>query len=153
MDTTTRAAINGNEWFAWAGTEYLIHLRKGDTSGAVGMFEGIVPPGEGPPIHVHRNEDEVIHVLEGTYKFWLDGSTTMLAAGSSIFLPRGVPHTFQVIGAEQGRNLAVVTPGGFEGFFLDVAGKALTIPGDMARIGEVAEGYGLEFVGPPLAAL
>ncbi|QDZ01189.1 cupin domain-containing protein [Nitratireductor mangrovi] len=153
MDTTTRAAINGNEWFAWAGTEYLIQLRKADTSGAVGMFEGIVPPGEGPPIHVHRNEDEVIHVLEGTYKFWLDGSTTMLAASSSIFLPRGVPHTFQVIGPEPGRNLAVLTPGGFEGFFLDVAGEALTIPGDMARIGEIAEGYGLEFVGPPLAAL
>ena len=39
------------------------------------MFESTVPAGEGPPIHIHHNEDEVIHVLAGEYEFWLDGAT------------------------------------------------------------------------------
>lgn len=153
MVMTTQTAIDGNEWFSWAGTDYLIQLAKSDTSGAAGMFEGIVPAGSGPPIHIHHNEDEIIHVLEGRYMFWLDGVTTTLGVGGSVFLPRGVPHSFQVTGPGRGRNLAVVTPGGFEGFFRDVAADGLTIPDDMPRIGEIAGRYGLEFVGPPLAVL
>jgi hypothetical protein len=49
--------------------------------------------------------------------------------------------------------VAVVTPGGFEGFFGDVAADALAIPADLPRITEIAAGYGLEFVGPCLADL
>jgi len=35
-----------------------------------------------------------------------------VAAGASIFLPRGVPHPFRVISAGPGRNLTILTPGG-----------------------------------------
>lgn len=153
MNATAQAVRSASEWFNWAGTEYMIQITSEESSGSVGMFEGIVPAGEGPPIHVHHNEDEVIHVLEGTYRFWLDGAVTTRGPGQSIFLPRGVPHSFQVIGPEQGRNLAVVTPGGFEGFFVEVAADNLAIPADMPKIVAIAARYGLEFVGPPLAAL
>jgi len=153
MNTTSQATPAPGEKVSWAGTEYNIQMTKEDSGGSVGLFESLVAAGEGPPIHVHHNEDEVIHVLEGAYRFWLDGAVTTRGPGQSIFLPRGVPHSFQVIGPEKGRNLAVVTPGGFEGFFRDVAAEALEIPADMARIGDIAGRYGLEFVGPPLAAL
>ena len=153
MNAAAQAARAAGDWFSWAGAEYMIQVTSEDSAGAVGMFEGIVPSGDGPPIHVHHKEDEVIHVLEGAYRFWLDGAVTTRGPGQSIFLPRGVPHAFQVIGPENGRNLAIVTPGGFEGFFLDVAADALTIPADMARIVGIGARYGLEFVGPPLSAL
>lgn len=153
MNMSPQTKIKGNEWFNWAGTDYFIQLTKEQSSGCMGIFEGIVPAGEGPPIHIHHNEDEVIHVLEGVYKFWLDGATTTIEAGRSIFLPRGIPHSFQVLGSKAGRNLAVVTPGGFEGFFVDVSTDALTIPDDMPKIAEIAGRYGLEFAGPPLSAL
>lgn len=48
------------------------------------------------------------------------------------------------------RHLVILTPGGFEGFFADMARDALKIPQDMDRVIEVARTYALEFTGPPL---
>jgi quercetin dioxygenase-like cupin family protein len=131
------------------GTEYSTTLTKTDTAGLVGIFDSRVPAGEGPPLHIHHNEDEVLHVLEGQYEFWLDGAISRGGPGTSIFLPRGVPHSFRVLGEQAGRNLAILTPGGFEGFFAEAAARDLVIPRDMAALAELGGLYGLEFVGPP----
>lgn len=133
----------------WMGTDYRITLPSRDSGGTIGVFEGAVPAGDGPPIHLHRGEDEVIHVLEGTYEFWLDGETSICGPGQSVFLPRGVPHTFRVRGPGPGRNLAILTPGGFETFFVEAARRGLAIPADMEAVVALAAGYGLEFLGPP----
>ena len=133
---------------AWMGTDYSVTLAGNDSAGLVGMFESRVPAGEGPPVHIHHNEDEVLHVLEGQYEFWLDGAVTRAGPGASVFLPRGVPHTFRVVGDRPGRNLAILTPGGFEGFFAEAAARDLRIPADMAALVELGNLYGLEFVGP-----
>jgi quercetin dioxygenase-like cupin family protein len=132
----------------WMTTEYATTLAKGDSAGLIGIFESRVPAGEGPPLHVHHNEDEVLHILEGQYEFWLDGATSKGGPGTSVFLPRGVPHSFRVLGDKPGRNLAIVTPGGFESFFGEAAARDLLIPRDMAELIELASRYGLEFLGP-----
>ena len=134
---------------SWLGTHYTITVDRRASGGTVGMFVGEVPAGNGPPIHIHHNEDEVIHVLDGDYEMWLDGSISRLMPGQSIFLPRGVPHTFRVAGRTPGRNIAVLTPGGFEQFFPEVAARDLKIPQDMAALAELAGDYGLEFLGMP----
>lgn len=149
MHALAGAGADARRTVTWMGTTYAITVTKGQSAGLVGVFEGHVPAGEGPPVHVHHNEDEVIHVLEGTYEFWLDGTRFVRPAGASVFLPRGVPHTFRVIGNEPGRNLAILTPGGFEGFFLEAAERNLTIPDRMPEVIELAARYGLEFTGPP----
>ncbi|MCZ7658549.1 MAG: cupin domain-containing protein [Xanthobacteraceae bacterium] len=95
----------------WMDTVYTINVDRYQSGGIVGVFESIVPARGGPPVHVHHNEDEVIHVIEGGYEFWLDGDTIPVAAGASIFLPRGVPHTFRVTSTSSGRNLTILTPG------------------------------------------
>lgn len=133
----------------WMGTRYAVTVSRRESAGVVGVFEGVVPGGDGPPLHVHHAEDEVIHVLEGDYEFWLDGARFRRGPGASVFLPRGVPHTFRVIGPEPGRNLAILTPGGFEGFFLEAAAGDLVIPRDMDAVVALAARYGLEFLGPP----
>ncbi|MCW4115525.1 cupin domain-containing protein [Aurantimonas sp. MSK8Z-1] len=132
----------------WNGTDYTITLPNAETGGAIGMFEARVPSGDGPPVHVHRNEDEVIHVIEGEYEFWLDGQTFEAGAGASVFLPRGVPHSFRVVGREAGRTVTVCTPGGFEGFFLEAGEAGLAIPRDLAQLGAMAARYGVVFTGP-----
>ena len=142
------AKIRPSSSVSWMGTDYSISLTARDSAGLVGVFEGRVPAGDGPPVHIHHNEDEVLHVLEGQYEFWLDGAVSRGGPGSSVFLPRGVPHTFRVVGDRPGRNLAIVTPGGFENFFLEAAGRDLQIPRDMPALLELANLYGLEFVGP-----
>ena len=133
---------------SWMGTEYKITVGESDSGGAIGVFEGTVPAGDGPPLHIHHNEDEVIHVIEGDYEFWLDGKILRGGPGSSVFLPRGVPHTFRVVGEKPGRNLAILTPGGFEGFFIAAAARNLRIPDHMAEVVQLAQSYGLEFIGP-----
>jgi quercetin dioxygenase-like cupin family protein len=132
----------------WMDTTYTINVGRFESGGVVGVFESTAPAGGGPPVHIHHNEDEVIHVIEGDYEFWLDGDVVPLAAGRSIFLPRGVPHTFRVVGASPGRNLTILTPGGLEQFFIEVAAQPLRIPGDMAQLLQVAARYGIEFRGP-----
>jgi mannose-6-phosphate isomerase-like protein (cupin superfamily) len=132
----------------WMGSEYRTRLTSTDSTGLIGMFESRVPAGKGPPLHIHHNEDEVLHVLEGQYEFWLDGATVRGGPGTTMFLPRGVPHTFRVVGEKPGRNLAIVMPGGFEGFFAEVAARDLMLPRDMPQLVETGGLYGIEFVGP-----
>ena len=133
----------------WLGCQYTITVGRQDSGGIVGMFEGTVPAGGGPPVHIHHNEDEVIHVLEGEYRFWLDGAISRAGPGTSIFLPRGVPHTFRVVGKTPGRNLAVLTPGGFETSFTDAVAHDLRLPPDPAVLDKLSERYGIEFRGQP----
>ncbi|TIU62138.1 MAG: cupin domain-containing protein, partial [Mesorhizobium sp.] len=71
----------------WMDTVYRINVGRYQSGGIVSVFESTVPSRGGPPVHVHHNEDEVIHVIEGTYEFWLDGQFMMVPAGASIFLP------------------------------------------------------------------
>ena len=47
-------------------------LRGADTNGTLAAFESTAAPGEGPPLHVHANEEEVWYALEGTFRFKLE---------------------------------------------------------------------------------
>jgi mannose-6-phosphate isomerase-like protein (cupin superfamily) len=125
-------------------------LTAADTAGSTAVWIEEVPPGAGPPLHFHAREDESFYVLDGMFRF-KGGETVELAGrGATVFIPRGMPHTFRNDGAETGRLLVTMTPGGFEGFFLAVEAEGLSPPEDMERIGALAAQYGLSFVGPPL---
>ncbi len=132
----------------WMDTDYSITLGTYESGGLIGVFVSTVPARGGPPVHVHHNEDEAICVLEGDYEFWLDGEILPVPAGQSIFLPRGVPHTFRVVGDRPGRNLTILTPGGLEDFFVEAAAHDLKLPADLAAVVELAGRYGIEFRGP-----
>lgn len=45
--------------------------------------------------HVHRREDEAWHVLEGTLTFLLGDEEVKVKAGTTVFVPAGVPHTWR----------------------------------------------------------
>ena len=142
------ASVRAARTVTWNDTVYTINVGRYQSGGVVGIFESSVPSKSGPPVHVHHNEDEVIHVIEGDYEFWLDGQIVPVAAGASIFLPRGTPHTFRVVSAMPGRNLTILTPGGLEEFFVEAGTRQLRIPDHMADILELAARYGIEFRGP-----
>jgi quercetin dioxygenase-like cupin family protein len=102
-----------------AGGGLTYKARSGRTGGALTAWESTAAPGEGPPLHLHVNEDEFMYVLEGRPRFRLDETDHAAPAGSFVFIPRGVPHTWQNAGADQARILFVFTPGspGMERFF------------------------------------
>lgn len=65
--------------------------------------------GSGPTyLHVHYADDEAWHVLEGTLKFTFVDRDVEAIAGTTVFVPAGVPHTYEAVGAA--RYLIVLTP-------------------------------------------
>jgi quercetin dioxygenase-like cupin family protein len=130
------------------GGEAVFKLRADRSGGSLTAFETVVAPGEGPPLHVHKNEDETLYVLEGDVRFKLDDELRGGGAGSFVFVPMGTPHTFQNVGDELARMLIHFSPSGMERFFESFAAVEAPDAGAFARLG--AE-VGMDVVGPPLA--
>lgn len=119
------------------------------TAGAMSVFEAIVAANDGPPMHIHAREDEMFYVFSGTFQFWCGDETFTGGPGTTVVLPRNVPHTFKNIGTTEGRMLVTVTPGGFENFFIDVVNEKATEPAALMAIGAR---HGLTFLPPKSAA-
>jgi quercetin dioxygenase-like cupin family protein len=135
-----------------AGGGLTYKVRGGQTGGAVTVWESTAAPGEGPPLHVHVNEDEFMYVLEGRLRFRLDATEHIATAGSLAFIPRGVAHTWQNAGDEQARILFGFTPAspGMERFFeLSAQLPEDTRMADAFRT--LATDAGMSVLGPPLA--
>jgi hypothetical protein len=66
--------------------------------------------GSGPDyLHVHYSDDEAWHILEGTLTFRFRDSTIEAPAGTTVFVPAGVAHTFYEA-AGPTRYLMILTP-------------------------------------------
>jgi quercetin dioxygenase-like cupin family protein len=99
------------------------------TAGAVMVIEHLGAHGSGSPLHVHSREDEWFYVTEGELTLWVGGQVINAPAGSFVYGPRGIPHTF-LVSSEQARFLLVTEPAGFEGFMRTLSEPAarLEIP-------------------------
>jgi quercetin dioxygenase-like cupin family protein len=130
-------------------------LTGGDTNGEMTLIETIAAPRSGPPPHVHGREDETFYILEGEFEF-LDGEEKVRAsAGSVVYGPRGILHTYRNLGDEAGRFLTMITPSGLEGFFEEVSEPAEDVcwppeitPERIERLLAAAPKYGLD-IPPP----
>lgn len=123
-----------------------------ETGGVVSAVESHDVPGGGPPPHVHQREDETFQILDGDSEWTVGEETFTAGEGSTIFAPRGVPHTDRCLGPTPGRLLCVITPAGFEGFFEDIGAMSPEQQQDIPRVIEIARTYGLEFLPPPAGA-
>jgi mannose-6-phosphate isomerase-like protein (cupin superfamily) len=126
------------------------------TDGAFGLLEMQLPPGFGPPLHVHAHEDELFWILEGELKALVGDHVVTAGPGGFVFLPRGVPHAFRVEGTAPARFVVTILPGGGEQFFVDAgrpaehAGLPAPAPLDPARLAPLWAKHGITPLGPPL---
>jgi mannose-6-phosphate isomerase-like protein (cupin superfamily) len=140
-------------WFL--GNLVTIKAGAGQTAGRLTVAEFVNPPGFAPPLHRHQVEDEMFHVISGTARFHCADEILVAGPGDFVFLPVGVPHTFQVGADEPLRALQITTPAGFEGFAAEAGTPAperrlpdpTTI--DPAALGHAAARHGIELLGPP----
>jgi quercetin dioxygenase-like cupin family protein len=132
-----------------AGGPLTFKVRGEHTDGALTAFENVIAPGDGPPLHVHANEDEAWYVLQGDLRFQLDGEIAGAPAGSFVFVPRGTPHCFQNIGEQPARILVLFTPAGMERFF-DRFASLPAGPVDPDAFRTLGSEVGMDVVGPPL---
>ena len=59
-------------------------------------------------LHVHHSDDEIWHVLQGSLLFCFGDGEVEAPAGTTAFVPAGVPHTYRV--RDGARYLIVLTP-------------------------------------------
>jgi len=127
-----------------------------ETDGKYATFEAIVPPGSGPPPHIHSREEESFLVLEGEMTFQLDEDRFVAGEGSFLNMPVGSLHCFKNESGKTARLLISVAPAGLENMFFEVgqplAGDAETAPppskADIEKLLEAAPRYGVEIKVP-----
>jgi quercetin dioxygenase-like cupin family protein len=126
-----------------------------DTEGRLSIVDHRVPAGFAPPPHVHRDSDEAFFILDGEFEGFCGDRTWTAGPGSLVFLPRGVPHGFNVSEAGPGRAILVLSPGGFDQFVAALGEPAerlelpVPVPPDPARVVEIAAAHGIEILPPP----
>lgn len=122
-----------------------------ETDGKYAMWEAIVPPGGGPPPHVHSREEESFYLLDGEITFMIDGERIVATTGTFANLPVGSLHSFQNFTDKTARMLISVAPAGLEKMFFEV-GQPVQLgdqppPPSQAEIEKllaVAPSYGIE---------
>ncbi len=129
-----------------AGQLEIRYLIDGTVSGcASGLFELTVPPGARvPPAHSHRDNEEIVYVLEGSLRYRVDAEVRDLGPGERMHTPRGSVHGFSNVGDTTARALIMLTPDIGAEYFREVAAVVSAGgPPDPARMVEVMTRYGL----------
>ena len=127
-----------------------------ETDGKYALWEAVVPPGGGPPPHVHSREEEGFYVLGGEVTFTVNGERVVATAGTFANMPVGTPHTFKNESVRPARMLISVAPAGLEQMFFEIgvprAQGATTAPpptkDEIERLLAVAPGYGITILLP-----
>ena len=141
-------------WFA--GTLMRVLADHCSTNGQFALIEQRAPKGFSPPTHVHEREDQLFYLLEGRLTVRLGEDECPLAPGETMWLPRGIAHTFRV-DSDGARLLEISTPAGFEQFHLELSEPAtdLRVPDetviDVPVFAATSARYGCAIVGPPMA--
>jgi mannose-6-phosphate isomerase-like protein (cupin superfamily) len=144
------------EHFQFLNTVYTAKISSEQSLGAITAMEFLAPRNFGPPVHRHDAEDELFYVIDGELWISCGDVEAVHGAGSVVWLPRGVPHTFQVR-SETARVFQVSTPGQFERL-VAALGEPVASPDipdpvevDVARVAEVCAQFSIQVLGPPPA--
>jgi mannose-6-phosphate isomerase-like protein (cupin superfamily) len=117
----TMSGTDGKE-FVLAGIVMKRLLSGEQTAGQFCLFENRSGGNTRTPIHIHADDDETVHILEGELTAVLDGQPHRLTAGDSMFLPRGIPHQLVNMSGSPNRYLLIGTPALFDRF-VEEAGR------------------------------
>ena len=105
---------------AVVGDVYRFLATGEDTNGKYTLWEAIVPPGGGPPPHVHSREEEGFYILEGEITVHIGANRIVATAGMFANMPVGTPHSFKNESDKPAKMLISVAPAGLEKMFFEV---------------------------------
>jgi mannose-6-phosphate isomerase-like protein (cupin superfamily) len=154
MDTQSiksNAAVVGRagdlEWFdTMPGEQMAIRVNSSDVGGAFTIIELHVPPFVGPPLHYHKEREEIFEVLEGRFRFHCAGEEFEAGPGTSVVVPRNSVHAWVNLGPEPARLMFTFVPGEIDDFFR-LIGR--TPPEEWLDLGRK---YDIWIVGDPMVA-
>lgn len=96
--------------YPWGWIRWLMNAKLDP---AAKMTLGVVQvnAGQGNPLHMHPNCEEVLYMLAGSCEHRIAGETVILKPGDVLRIPTGVPHAAKVLGTEPMRALIVYSSG------------------------------------------
>lgn len=138
------------------GDVYRFLVRGRETGGKYALWEALVPPGGGPPLHLHTREYEAFYILAGEMTFTIEGNEQRCTAGDTVFSPPHVRHAFRNASQSDARMLIWVAPAGAEEMFFETgvplpAGARTAPPisrDEIARLLQSAPKYGIVIFPP-----
>jgi quercetin dioxygenase-like cupin family protein len=146
-------------WFL--DTRVIIRVSCEDGADRISVQEHHAPFGDCTPLHLHRNEDEVFHVLEGEVLLRVGDDDKRARAGETLLAPKGIPHLRRVESAGGARWLTITAGKDFERFVRAVGRPAERdglpdpsgppTPEEANAFAAIGRQHGIEIVGPPLA--
>jgi mannose-6-phosphate isomerase-like protein (cupin superfamily) len=158
MTTAIVDSPDGADAPAWWFLDTLVveHRRASDMETVV--LEMTLPVGSAPPLHVHDDLDDTWYILDGEMVVRCGDGEVVVGAGHWVSMPRGVPHTFRVVGDRDARILLVHDNASFRDYVreLSTPARAHVVPtqphfppiDEMARI---AASHDLRPIGPPMS--
>ena len=146
---------NEGRTIAVVGDVYRFIATGEETAQRYAMWEAIVPPGGGPPPHIHSREEESFYILEGEITFTVGEEKIVATAGMFANMPVGSLHSFKNTSDKLARMIISVAPAGLEKMFFEV-GQPVAFgdeppPPSKAEIEKlltVAPNYGVEIKVP-----
>lgn len=99
------------------GLDMKVLLTTEATGGAISVIIACHEPGEGPPDHVHFNQEEMFFIIEGSYELTIGDQIATAGPGTIVFIPRNVVHRFKNVGETTARMLDWSLPGGQDHYF------------------------------------
>lgn len=110
------------------------------------MFEMTVPSNSRVPVpHYHKDVDEVMYGLEGTFTMTVDNEKREIGPGDSLFVGRGRIHHFTNTSPSTARVLVVLNPGSIGRKYFEEIAQEINVPGkpDLAKVEEIMLRHGL----------
>ena len=154
--TDSRDSRNSHDHYHVLGATLSITADAETTDGEYLVLDMLVPPMFENGLHTHE-QSEVFHVIEGEARLHVDGRDEILSPGTSGYVPGGEVHGFATEGDDVCHVIAVMTPGGAEGFFREVGqpSEDRSLPDPVEPTEEMlqslfatGERHGFEFLGP-----
>lgn len=127
------------------GDHQTVKLSGKDTNNQFTLIEQYNEPGMEIPLHIHQNEDEIFHVLEGELEIQVGSEVKLLKSGDLGFCPRGIPHSWKVVGEHKAKVLLSVFPSGIELMFKEFS-QFPPGPPDFEKVAEICAKYNIKFV-------
>jgi len=148
MESTMNARVLGPQdgrsgFLGSIGVRFMID--GAESGGGFSLVEHpLGPRALAAPLHRHVREDEYSYVLEGRVGALLGDDVVIGEVGDLIFKPRNQWHTFWNAGDTPARLLEMISPAGFEQFFVELVDLGGTLEAEPATLMALCQRYELE---------
>lgn len=104
--------------FDFHGAKFTIKVLSSETDYKYTVLDVFHPPSLGPALHTHPKGSETFIIVEGNYRFIVDGKRVDSKSGDTVFVPKDTAHRFEV--GTEGGHAIVISPPELEFYFFNV---------------------------------